>query len=112
MSMSSDTPRDNLTLSEADLAACRPIVGEGGHVLRALCPFHGSDHQRSLRWSALRATRQARTASEMVSLAIGHVLQSSVQECPGLGVHQLNEDGPMAGLGQAPAAQDFSREFR
>src|SRR5262249_31743299 len=40
---------DNLTLSEADLAACRPIVGEGGHVLRALCPFHGSDRQRSLR---------------------------------------------------------------
>src|SRR5919201_482054 len=49
MSMSSDTPRDNLTLSEADLAAFRPIVGEGGHVLRALCPFHGSDRQRSLR---------------------------------------------------------------
>jgi DNA primase len=38
-----------LTLTEADLAACRPIVGEGGHVLRALCPFHGSDRQRSLR---------------------------------------------------------------
>jgi DNA primase len=49
MSMSRDTPRDNLTLSEADLAACRPIVGESGHVLRALCPFHGSDRQRSLR---------------------------------------------------------------
>ena len=49
MSMSADTPRDNLTLSEADLAACRPMVGEGGHVLRALCPFHGSDRQRSLR---------------------------------------------------------------
>jgi hypothetical protein len=49
MSLSSDTPRDNLTLSEADLAACRPIVGEGGHVVRALCPFHGSDRQRSLR---------------------------------------------------------------
>lgn len=49
MSIAGDTPRDNLTLSEADLAACRPIVGEGGHVLRALCPFHGSDRQRSLR---------------------------------------------------------------
>src|SRR5438067_5470185 len=49
MSISSDTPRDNLTLSEADLAACRPMVGAGGHVLRALCPFHGSDRQRSLR---------------------------------------------------------------
>jgi CHC2 zinc finger len=46
---SSDTSRDNLTLSETALAACRPIVGEGGHVLRALCPFHGSDRQRSLR---------------------------------------------------------------
>src|SRR5207245_1769340 len=44
-----DTPRENLTLTEADLAACRPIVGEGGYVLRALCPFHGSDRQRSLR---------------------------------------------------------------
>jgi hypothetical protein len=40
---------ENLTLSEADLAACRPLAGEGGHVLRALCPYHGSDHQRSLR---------------------------------------------------------------
>src|SRR6266581_9757039 len=49
MSMSGDTPRENLTLTEADLAACRPLVGEGGHVLRALCPFHGSDRQRSLR---------------------------------------------------------------
>src|SRR5262245_4083109 len=49
MSMFADTPHDNLTLTEADLAACRPIVGEGGHVLRALCPFHGSDRQRSLR---------------------------------------------------------------
>ena len=49
MSLFADTPRDNLTLTEADLAACRPIVGEGGQVLRALCPFHGSDRQRSLR---------------------------------------------------------------
>ena len=49
MSLSGETPRENLTLIEADLAACRPIVGEGGHVLRALCPFHGSDRQRSLR---------------------------------------------------------------
>src|SRR2546426_1413253 len=49
MSISGDTPRDNLTLTEADLAACRPLVAEGGHVVRALCPFHGSDRQRSLR---------------------------------------------------------------
>src|SRR5258705_4851500 len=44
-----ETNGENLTLSESDLAACRPIVGEGGHVLRALCPFHGSERQRSLR---------------------------------------------------------------
>src|SRR3989441_1237008 len=49
MNMSGDTPRENLTPSEVELAACRPIVGEGGHVLRALCLFHGSDRQRSLR---------------------------------------------------------------
>ena len=44
-----DTTRENLTLTDAELAACKPVAGEGGHVLRALCPFHGSDHQRSLR---------------------------------------------------------------
>jgi hypothetical protein len=44
-----ETNRENLTFSAANLVACRPIVGEGGHVLRALCPFHGSDRQRSLR---------------------------------------------------------------
>src|SRR5712692_2505567 len=44
-----ETNREHLTLTEADLAACHPIVGEGGHVLRALCPFHRSDRQRSLR---------------------------------------------------------------
>ncbi len=43
-----ETNREHLTLTDAELAACRPIVGEGGHVLRALCPFHGSDRQRSL----------------------------------------------------------------
>jgi hypothetical protein len=41
--------RENLTLTEADPAARHPIAGEGGHVLRALYPFHGSDRQRSLR---------------------------------------------------------------
>src|SRR5713101_2779927 len=44
-----ETNREHLTLTEADFAACHPIVAEGGHVLRALCPFHGSDCQRSLR---------------------------------------------------------------
>lgn len=39
----------NLTLSESEMEACRPIHGEGGHVLRAFCPFHQSDKQRSLR---------------------------------------------------------------
>jgi hypothetical protein len=42
-------PNDNLTLSEAELIACRPIQGEGGRALRAFCPFHGSDHQHSLK---------------------------------------------------------------
>ncbi len=49
MSPGTETSRENLTLTDAELAACKPIIGEGGHVLRALCPFHGSDHQRSLR---------------------------------------------------------------
>lgn len=49
MSPGTESSWENLTLSEADLAACQPVAGEGGHVLRALCPFHGSDHQRSLR---------------------------------------------------------------
>lgn len=37
------------TLSDTELARCRPIAGEGGRSLRAFCPFHGSDKQRSLR---------------------------------------------------------------
>ena len=49
MSTGMETHRENLTLTDAELAACKPIAGEGGHVLRALCPYHGSDHQRSLR---------------------------------------------------------------
>ena len=49
MMTDTETNRENLLLTDADLAACRPIVDEGGHVLRALCPFHGSDRQRSLR---------------------------------------------------------------
>ena len=40
---------ENLTLSEAQLSACKPIHGEGGRAIRAFCPFHGSDKQRSLR---------------------------------------------------------------
>jgi hypothetical protein len=37
-----ETNRENLTLTEADLAVCRPVMGAGGHVLRAVCPFHGA----------------------------------------------------------------------
>ncbi|MEE8291976.1 MAG: CHC2 zinc finger domain-containing protein, partial [Candidatus Tectomicrobia bacterium] len=48
--MSSDAiSHENATLTETALAACRPVHGEGDRVLRALCPFHGSDQQRSLR---------------------------------------------------------------
>ena len=32
-----EATRENLTLTDAELAACRPIAGEGAHVLRALC---------------------------------------------------------------------------
>src|SRR5438105_6934198 len=49
MSAGTERNRENLTLTDAELAACHPMAGEGGHVLRALCPWHGSDHQRSLR---------------------------------------------------------------
>jgi hypothetical protein len=38
----------NLTLSDQALAACRPVRA-GANSWRAFCPFHGSDHQRSLR---------------------------------------------------------------
>lgn len=38
----------NLTLTALELAACRPLRA-GGNTYRAYCPFHGSDHQRSLR---------------------------------------------------------------
>lgn len=38
----------NLSLSEGDLARFKPLTTHGGQRIRALCPFHGSDHQRSL----------------------------------------------------------------
>jgi len=43
---------ENLTLSDAELARCEPLAAEGGKSLRAFCPFHGSDKQRSLRVNA------------------------------------------------------------
>jgi len=42
-------PERGKTLTEADVAALKPVRGEGGKSLRAYCPFHGSDQQRSLR---------------------------------------------------------------
>lgn len=36
-------------LARADLPALRPVHGEGGRCMRAYCPFHGGDRQRSLR---------------------------------------------------------------
>ncbi len=44
-----NTVPTNATLTETELAACQPLHGESGGVLRAFCPFHGSDSQRSLR---------------------------------------------------------------
>lgn len=40
-------PRSSLSASE--LAARKPVKGEGGRSVRAFCPFHGGDRQRSLR---------------------------------------------------------------
>ena len=42
-------PERGETLTEAMLAQGRPVRGEGGRSLRAYCPFHGGDRQRSLR---------------------------------------------------------------
>lgn len=44
----SGVAKANLTLSAQALEACRPVRA-GGNSWRAFCPFHGSDHQRSLR---------------------------------------------------------------
>ena len=46
-----DAFRANLTMTQSELDACRPVSGEGGKAFRAFCPFHESDHQRSLRVS-------------------------------------------------------------
>ena len=39
---------ENLTLTESQLEDWRPITVRGGSNVRAFCPFHRSDHQRSL----------------------------------------------------------------
>ena len=41
-------PAENLTMTQTELDACRPVSCNGGRRLRAFCPVHGSDHQRSL----------------------------------------------------------------
>jgi hypothetical protein len=40
-------PLENLTMTEAEFENCRPTP-PGREKRRAFCPFHGSDHQRSL----------------------------------------------------------------
>jgi hypothetical protein len=37
------------TLFEDELELCHPVPSNNGQTLRAFCPFHGSDHQRSLK---------------------------------------------------------------
>lgn len=44
----STAEKANLRLTDQELAACKPVRA-GGSSWRAFCPFHGSDHQRSLR---------------------------------------------------------------
>jgi DNA primase len=45
---SSQVEVGNLTISEVELTRNRPLYTHGATRLRARCPFHGSDHQRSL----------------------------------------------------------------
>jgi Toprim domain len=49
ISIKNVSPGRCLTLSESELELCRPIPFQDGRFLRAFCPFHGSDNQRSLR---------------------------------------------------------------
>jgi DNA primase len=37
------------SLTSGELEGCRPMSGENGRAVRAFCPFHRSDRQRSLR---------------------------------------------------------------
>lgn len=79
-------PGENLTLTDAELQACRPIAGEDGTALRAFCPFHGSDKQRSLRvnietghfkcfacdaWGYLDSARHSRRAASFGNSTLG-----------------------------------------
>lgn len=41
-------PNENLSLTDVEMQQCRPTHYANGTKARAFCPFHGSDHQRSL----------------------------------------------------------------
>jgi len=110
------TPRgENLTMTGAELAACQPIAGEGGHVLRALCPFHGSDHQRSLRvqltsgrfecfacgaWGYLEETRQCRREERQ--------RQTALQRPPARPRRMPRRRGPPPSRVRQPAPQPLA----
>jgi DNA primase len=129
MSLSGDRPRDNLTLTEADLAACKPIVGEGGHVLRALCPFHGSDRQRSLRiqvhsgrfvcfacgaWGYLEAARARWREEQQRQAAFQRpsARRQRVQpQSPGAAAAQPSVPRPTAPRAPAPARPDLGQQL-
>ncbi len=106
MSVNAEPSRENLTLTAADLAACQPLAGAGGQVLRARCPFHGSDHQRSWRvtpasgrfvcfacgaWGYLAEARERWLAAQPRQLAPG-------RSVPGPARHPAGA-GPAAGRG-------------
>src|SRR5438093_1381933 len=110
MSMSSDTPRDNLTLSEADLAACRPMVGAGGHVLRALCPFHGSDRQRSLRVQVHSGRFVCFACGAWGYMETARAQWGEEQQRPGAAVSQAAAHPP-APRAPAPARPDLAQQL-
>src|SRR6185295_13570487 len=129
MSISGDTPRDNLTLTEADLAACRPLVAEGGHVLRALCPFHGSDRQRSLRvqlhsghfvcfacgaWGYLDASRERWREEQQRQAAFQRLpahRQRTQRQRPAAATVKPPVDVPLASHEPAPARPDLPQQL-
>jgi hypothetical protein len=75
-------PNENLTLSDADLARLQPLRGEGGKVLRARCPFHGSDHQRSLRVTIESGHFKCFTCGAWGYLASARERRGTVSESP------------------------------
>ena len=90
---------ENLTLSESELEACRPMRLLAGRKLRAFCPFHGSDHQRSLEvnretghfhcfscnaWGYLEWARDGKTVAEIMSLVAAYHLASGNPPAPGI----------------------------